>query len=255
MAAVRPYYAPGSLSAAFYDVVTAADARLSGDVEVYAGLAAPGGTVLELGAGSGRVTAALAKRGLAVTGVDLSRSMLDQAQARRGALPAEVAGRIELKLADMTSLDLKRSFDLVACPYFTLAHVPVGAAWRNTFATAARHLAAGGLFAVHLPLLALMRQAGAPDPNAVVLDEPLADGGRLRLRVAARAFKASVGRLEQVIDYEQLGAQNRPVRRSLERLTYYMADPAPFAAAAGLVPDRAPIDVGGVGEIHVFRKA
>ena len=29
----------------------------------------------------------------------------------------------------MTSLNLKRAFDLVICPFFTLAHVPAGADW------------------------------------------------------------------------------------------------------------------------------
>ncbi|MFC3067710.1 class I SAM-dependent methyltransferase [Phenylobacterium soli] len=255
MAGVKAYYAPGALSAAFYDVVTAADARLAGDVEIYAGLAPVAGSVLELGAGSGRIAVALAERGLAVTGVDLSRPMLEQAEKRRAALPAAAAGRLELRLGDMTALDLKRSFDLVICPYFTLAHVPAGAAWRNSFATIARHLAPGGLAAVHLPLLELMRQATRPDPDAVVLDEPLPGGGRLRLRVAARAFKESVGRLEQVIEYEELDAQGRSLRRSPERLTYYMADPTPFAAAAGLTYHRAPAPLGGVGEIHVFRRA
>lgn len=254
MAAVKSYYAPGSLSAAFYDVVTAADARLAGDVEVYGGLAGPGAAVLELGTGSGRVAAALAERGFAVTGVDIARPMLEQAQARRAALAADAAGRIELKLGDMTALDLKRSFDLVVCPYFGLAHLPVGAAWRNTFATAARHLGPGGLAAFHLPLLELMRQAAPPDPEAVVLDEPV-PGGRLRLRVVKRAFRPEVCRLEQVIEYEQLDARGASLRRSPERLAYFMADPAPLAAAAGLVPDRPPVPLGGVGEIHVFRKA
>jgi SAM-dependent methyltransferase len=212
MAAVKPYYAPGSLSAAFYDVVTAADARLAGDVDVYAGLAPAGGAVLELGAGSGRVTAALAERGLSVTGVDLSRPMLAQAERRRGGLPDEVAQRIELRLGDMTELDLKRAFELVVCPYFTLAHVPAGQAWRNSFATAARHLRPGGLAAFHLPRLELMRQAGPPDPTAVVLDEPIPGGGRLRLRVLQRRFREDVGRLEQVIEYEELDAKGASLR-------------------------------------------
>jgi SAM-dependent methyltransferase len=253
MAAVRPYYAPGAMSATFYDVVTAADARLAGDVEVYAALAPAGGAVLELGAGSGRITAALAERGLAVTGVDLSKAMLEQAQARRASLAPEVASRIELRLGDMTALDLKRRFDLVVCPYFTLAHVPVGQAWKNSFATAARHLPPGGLAAFHLPRLALMRQAGPPDPAALVLDEPLAGGGRLRLRVLARTFRDAVHRLEQVIEYEELDAGGASLRRSAERLAYYMADPTPYAAAAGLRPDREPVALGGVGDIWVFR--
>jgi SAM-dependent methyltransferase len=253
MAGVKPYYAQGSLSAAFYDVVTAADARLSGDLEIYAGLAPAGGSVLELGAGSGRVAAGLAARGFAVTGVEIARAMLAQAQARRAALAPEVAARIELRLGDMTALALGRRFDLVACPYFGLAHLPVGAAWKNTFATAARHLAAGGRAAVHLPLRALMRGLGPPDPRAVVLDEPLAGGGRLRLYVRERRFREALGRLDQVIDYEELDAGGAPLRRSSERLTYFMADPRPFAEAAGLALDRDPIPLGGVGEIWVFR--
>jgi SAM-dependent methyltransferase len=255
MTAVKPYYSQGSLSAAFYDVVTAADARLSGDVAIYADLAAPGGSVLELGAGTGRVTAGLAERGFAVAGVDLSKAMLAQAQARRAALPPGIAARITLKLGDMTALDLQQAFDLVVCPYFTLAHVPAGAAWRNTFATAARHLGPGRRAAVHLPLLELMRAAPPADPEALVLDEPLAGGGRLRLRVRERSFRDDLGRLEQVIDYQELDAQGRSLRRSAERLAYFMADPRPFAEAAGLALDRPPIALGGVGEIWVFRKA
>ncbi len=254
MAKVRPYYADGSLSAAFYDVVTAADPTLAGDVELYASLAPAGGAVLELGAGSGRVAQGLAERGLSVTGVDLSPAMLAKAEARRSGLPPETAARIELRRGDMTSLDLKRTFDAVICPFFTLAHAPAGAAWKNTFATAARHLPAGGLAAVHLPKLAIMRGLPAPDPSRAVFDEALADGGRLRLFVKERAFRDPPGRLEQVIDYVVVDAMGRIVQRSLERLTYWMADPEPLAAAAGLLPDRRPQDLGGVGDVWVFRK-
>jgi SAM-dependent methyltransferase len=254
MSAVRPYYAPGSMSAAFYDVVTAADARLAGDVEVYAGLAPAAGSVLELGTGSGRIAAALAARGLAITGVDIARPMLAQAEQRRAGLPPQAAARIEFRLGDMTSLDLKRLFDLAICPYFTLAHAPAGQAWRNTFATAARHLPAGGLAAFHLPRLELMRQAGPPEPAAVVLDESLPTGGRLRLRVLDRRFRPDIGRLAQVIEYEELDPRGASLRRSPERLVYFMADPVPLAASAGLAPDRDPIPLGGVGDIWVFRR-
>jgi len=255
MAGVKPYYAPGSLSAAFYDLVTAADARLAGDIEVYAGLAAPGARVLELGAGSGRVALAMAARGFSVTGVDLARSMLAQAEARRAALPGDVRARLALRLGDMTALDLKAVFDLVLCPYFALAHLPLGAAWKNTFATAARHLPAGGLAAFHLPRLEVMREAPAPDPEAVVFDEPASGGGRLQLRLTARAFRPEIGRLEQVIDYAELDRAGRIVRRSAERLAFYMSDPETAAATAGLVLDRPAIPLSGIGDIWVFRKA
>jgi len=254
MAATRPYYADRGLSAAFYDTVTAADARLAGDLEIYAALAPEGGPILELGAGTGRLAVALAERGFSVTGVEIAPAMLAQAAAKRTELDPEVARRIELKRGDMTALDLRRTFAAVICPYFTLAHVPRGAAWKNTFATAARHLEAGGLAAFHLPLPEAMRQAAPGSPELPVLDRPAPSGGRLRLYVRERAFREDVGRLDQVIEYVELDARGAVLRRSLERLTYYWTDPEPLAAGEGLVPDRAPIPLGGVGEIHVFRK-
>lgn len=254
MARVRSYYADQSLSAAFYGVVTAADTTLAGDIELYAGLAPAGGSVLELGAGSGRIAFALAERGLAVTGVDISAAMLDQARAKLAQAPGAIAARLDFRRGDMTALDLRRSFDLVVCGYFTLAHVPAGAAWRNVFTVMARHLAAGGTAAVHLPLVELMRLPGPADPNAVVFDQPLAGGGRLQLHVRERSFREDIGRLDQVIDYVERNADGAVVRRSPERLTYYVADPAPFAEAAGLALDRPPERLGGVGEVWIFRK-
>jgi len=249
----RPYYGAGGLSAIFYDVVTGADAHLAGDVEIYADLAPAGGAVLELGTGSGRIAFALAERGLAVTGVDLAPAMLARAKARLAEAEPQVQERLEFRLGDMTALDLKRTFDLVLCPYFTLAHVPAGAAWRNTFAVMARHLASGGACAVHLPLAELMEGPGPP-PEAVVLDQPLAGGGRLQLHVLERRFRPDIGRLDQVMDYVERDAGGQVLRRSAERLSYWAADPRPFAMAAGLVPDRPPQRLGGVGDIWVFRK-
>jgi SAM-dependent methyltransferase len=249
----KPYYAEGGLSAAFYDLITAADASLRGDTDVYARLPPPGGEVLELGAGTGRVAADLAGRGLSVTGVEIAPGMLAQAQARLQRLPPEVAARIELRRGDMTSLNLRRTFDLVICPFFTLAHVPAGAAWRNTFATAARHLRAGGRAAFHLPKLEVMRLPG-PGPDLPVMDQPLHDGRRLRLYVRERRFREELGRLEQVIEYVVVESSGAVAARSPERLTYWMADPLPFAAAAGLAPDRPPVELGGVGHIWTFEK-
>jgi SAM-dependent methyltransferase len=255
MAKSAPYYTTGSLSAAHYDVVTGADARLSGDEEVYAGLAAPGARVLELGAGTGRLTAALAQRGFAVTGVDIAPAMLDQAQARIAGLEPEARARVTLRRGDMTALDLKQTFDLVICPYFTLAHVPAGTAWRNTFGVAARHLPGAGLAAFHLPRLDIMRAPGPADPSLPVFSQALDDGGRLLMYLRERTFRDGINRLDQVLEYVVADPAGRPLRRSQERLTFYMTDPEPLAAAAGLALDRPPVELGGVGDIWVFRPA
>ncbi len=253
MAQARPYYADQGLSAVHYDRITAADERLAGDIGIYAGLAPPGGSVLELGAGTGRVTAGLAERGYEVSGVDRAGAMLRQAEERRATLPPDVAARIALKRGDMTALDLKQTFDAVICPYFTLAHVPAGAAWRNTFATAAKHMKPGALAAFHLPLAAVMSGPGPARPDLPVMDQPLEGGGRLQLFVRSRSFNARVGRLDQVIEYVEFTPAGVVARRSPERLTYYVADPIPAAEMAGLRLERPPIPLGGVGEIWVFK--
>jgi SAM-dependent methyltransferase len=253
MTRVRSYSADQSLSAAFYDVVTASDRQLGGDVDFYVGLAAAGDSVLELGAGAGRIACALAERGFSVTGVDLAPAMLARARARLADLPAELAARLEFRQGDMTALDLKRTFDRVICTYFTLAHIPAGAAWRNTFAVMAKHLAPGGTAAAHLPLREAMRLPGPP-PEALAMDQPLPGGGRLQLHVRERRFREDIGRLDQVIEYVERDAAGGVVRSSPERLTYYVADPTPFAAAAGLEPLEPPVRLGDVGEIWTFRK-
>lgn len=251
----KPYYAPGSLSAAWYDLITETDASLRGDADIYAGLAPAGGRMLELGAGTGRLTAALAARGFAVTGVDIAPTMLEQAKARVGALPPDVQARITLTRGDMTALDLKQAFDLVFVPFFTLAHVPAGAAWKNTFKVAARHMADGAFCAVHLPRLDIMRRLGPASPDLPVMDLPTPDGRRLLLFVRERSFREGVNRLDQVLEYALTDTAGRIVQRSPERLTYYMNDPVPLAESAGLVLDCEPIALGEVGDVWVFRKA
>ncbi|MBS0360200.1 MAG: methyltransferase domain-containing protein [Proteobacteria bacterium] len=255
MAPTRPYYAEKGLSAAFYDTVTAADRRLEGDVDVYARLAPQGGSILELGVGTGRLAFALAEKGLHVTGVDIAPAMLAQAQAKLADFPSHIAGRVELKRGDMTAITLGKTFDLVICPYFTLAHVPRGMAWKNTFETAAKHLKPGSLAAFHLPLTEIMQMPGPADLSLPVLDEPTPSGGRLQLFVLEREYREEVGRLDQVIEYVELDARGGVLRRSAERLTYYMTEPDPLAESSGLKRDREPIPLGGVGEIHVFAKA
>ena len=100
-----------------------------------------------------------------------------------------------------------------------------------------------------------MRAPGPSNPDLPVMDQPLDGGLRLQLYIRERNFRESVGRLDQVIEYVERAPDGRVLRRSHERLTYYLTDPEPLAAAAGLVRQQDPVELGGVGEIWVFRKA
>lgn len=250
---VVDYYAEGALSTVFYDLLSAFDPSVQGDLEIYAGLAEGRRSVLELGCGSGRIAQALAERGLAVTGVDLAPAMLDKAKQRRRTAPEAVTRRLRYRRGDMAMLDLGERFDLVIAPYFGLAHLPQ-AAQARAYGVIARHLAPGGLAALHLPVAARMAA-----PPAIPLDQPVisitfdAEGRQLRLYIHHRDFDAAAGRLDQTMAYVVVDAEGRELRRSLERMVYFIADPVAAAAAAGLTLDRPPSGLNEFGDLHVFR--
>lgn len=255
MSSPRPYYAERGLSARYYDLLTSHDVSLEGDVDLYAALAPAGGSVLELGAGTGRVAIALAERGFDVDGIDLAPAMLSQAEAKRAKATDEVARRLSFRRADMTALSLGKVFDAVICPFFGLAHLPAGAAWRNVFAVIARHLKPGGRCAVHLPVRDLMASPGPADPKRPVLHLPTGEDGRtLQLFVRERRFKPEVGRMDQLLDYVVSTPSGAVEARSFERQTFYAGDPVPFAAEAGLEPAGPPRRLGDVGDVFIFER-
>ncbi len=127
-------------NAALYDLQYAA---YRDDVPFYTRLAFDqGGAVLELGAGTGRLTEALLTAGHEVVAVDASAAMLERAEAR-------LAGRAGATLVqgDMRQVRLQRRFDLVIAPFNTLMHAYTLDDQDATMATVAAHLAPGGLFA------------------------------------------------------------------------------------------------------------
>ncbi|MFA7647296.1 MAG: class I SAM-dependent methyltransferase [Phenylobacterium sp.] len=180
--AVRPYYA--DLSAAYYDLVTAHDRSLEGDLDLYASLAEPGSHILEVGTGTGRLAFGLAERGFRVTGVDIAPTLLDQARAKLAKAPKDIAGRLAFVHGDMTALNVDGPFAAAIFPFFTLAHVPKGAALRNIFARLAPRLAPGAPAAFHMPQEESL-SGPPPPPDQPVLLAPV-DGGTLCLFVKER---------------------------------------------------------------------
>jgi len=82
-----------------------------------------GDSVLELGCGTGRVTMALAERGYRVTGLDLSKPMLERAEEKRAKLPAEERALVHLLHGDMTRFELRENFSLVIIPFRPFQHL------------------------------------------------------------------------------------------------------------------------------------
>ena len=103
-----------------------------------------GGPVLDVGAGTGRVTLDLASRGTAVVALDADASLLEALERRAAGLPVETV------VADARSFSLARRFPLVLVPMQTLQLLG-GPAGRTAFLRRALgHLAPGGLLAAAL---------------------------------------------------------------------------------------------------------
>ncbi len=104
-----------------------------------------GGSVLELGCGTGRVGLEIARNGHDVCGIDPSDAMLDCYRRKLAAEPDAVQRRVQLHLGDMRTLQLKRQFALALIPFRPFQHMLTLEDQLAALATARRHLVTGGM--------------------------------------------------------------------------------------------------------------
>jgi len=97
-----------------------------------------GSRVLDLCCGSGHVTKELLARGYAVTGVDLSRALVERA---RQALPTA-----EFLVQDARDLRLEAIYDAAISTFDSLNHILTAEDLQKVFARVRKHLVTGGLF-------------------------------------------------------------------------------------------------------------
>ena len=144
-------------------------ADMTEDIPFYVKLAhEAGGPLVELAVGSGRVAIPVARAtGRAVTGIDSSPGMLEQARARA----AEVGVELDLREGDMRDLTLDEPAALIYCPYRALLHLPTWADRRRVFERVASVLVPGGRFAwnsfVFDPLVAAKHAGGGQEQNGI----------------------------------------------------------------------------------------
>ncbi|GAA1029182.1 class I SAM-dependent methyltransferase [Virgisporangium ochraceum] len=112
-------------------------------VDRLAGLAGAG-PALEFAIGTGRVAVPLAERGVPVSGVELSRPMVDQ-------LRTKVDERtVPVVIGDMASATVPGRFTLVYLVFNTIANLLTQREQVACFRNAARHLGPGGRFVIEL---------------------------------------------------------------------------------------------------------
>jgi SAM-dependent methyltransferase len=105
---------------------------------------AGGGRALEFAVGTGRVAIPLAERGVSVTGIELSRPMIDQLRATVD------EATIPVFVGDMATVRAPGEYTLVYLVYNTISNLLTQAEQVACFRNAARHLGPGGRFVVEL---------------------------------------------------------------------------------------------------------
>jgi SAM-dependent methyltransferase len=156
---------------------------------------AAGGAALEFAIGTGRVAVPLAARRVPVTGIELSRPMIDRLRekADEAAIPV-VAG-------DMATTVAPGEYTLVYLVYNTISNLLTQAEQVACFRNAARHLTPGGRFVVELGVPDLRRLP--PGQQASVFTcEPgyigLDTYDTLRQHVVSHHFRFDDGRQAQL---------------------------------------------------------
>jgi SAM-dependent methyltransferase len=209
-----------SYRADLYDIVTPDSVR--GDVDWYRRKAAEyGGPVLELGAGTGRITLALAEDGFDVHALDVSRSMLDRLREKLALRDAAVRSRLHLHEGDMRSFDLGAQFRLVIVPYRAFLHNLTESDQRACLARVRQHLEPGGTLAFNVfhPSLEFMaRNAGTlAGVWRLAATHDLPDG-RLVVRSDSIAFDTVRRLVDAYHRYDEYTADGVLTRSTLHHL-------------------------------------
>jgi len=180
------------------------------------------GPVLELGCGTGRVAWALAAAGAEVMGLDLSRPMLDRAEAKRADMPVEAAARMHFQHGDMTDFTLDRRCGLVLIPYRAFQALTDPHDQRRCLAAIRRHLAAGGRLIIDLfdPRLDLLTpgRAAPPNPDRGSARD-VVSGRTVTIEVLSREVDVLTQSFQEVWRFTELDDRRRAARQEDERLT------------------------------------
>lgn len=219
------FYGRAGLNVETYDARVAQDiasAGLEGDVDFYVTRARrTGGPVLELGGGTGRVAWALAQAGFEVVLLDLSATMLAEAERKRPASPPEARQRVRMVEADMADFDLGETFGLAICPFRSFQTLLTPDEQRSCLDTTHRHLRPGGLLIVDLfdPRLDLCLPGVTtpPDSHRATVRHP-ATGNEGEVRALSRANDALRQVLEERWQFTERDARGIVVRQEEEML-------------------------------------
>ncbi|MBN1489390.1 MAG: class I SAM-dependent methyltransferase [Phycisphaerae bacterium] len=120
--------------------------------------------VVEIGAGTGRLTVPLARAGISVVAVDSSASMMARLEARLASEPHDVRRRVQTLRADVCELSLGTKHDLILVPFYAFNYLLTPEAQHKALAQLAAHLLPKGrlLIDVFVPYARIERCPSEP---------------------------------------------------------------------------------------------
>ncbi|HEU4890976.1 MAG TPA: class I SAM-dependent methyltransferase [Vicinamibacterales bacterium] len=207
-----------------YDLVTPASFR--GDAEWYRAKAREcGGPVLELGAGTGRITLQIAQNGVVVHALDADGAMRAVLRRKLAALPAHERDRVVVINGDMRTFTSTERFPLVIAPFRAFLHNLTEQDQLACLNQIREHLAPRGRFAFNVfhPSLEIMaHHVGAmAGVWRWVGTFPRADGGFV-VRSDANRYDTTRQLVHSQHRYDEYGPDGTLSRSSLHdlRLAY-----------------------------------
>lgn len=211
-----------------YDITTAAS--VFGDEAWYRARARSlGGPVLELGAGTGRITLGIADDGQQIWALDASRTMLDALEAKVAARSADVQSRVHTVHGDMRQFALEPRFAFIIIPYRAFLHNLTEADQLACLRCVRSHLAPGGMLAFNVfhPSLEFMARSAGSLANVWrhVTTHTLPNAGCLT-RADAISYDTPRRLVHAQHRYDEWDASGVLTRSTLHRLTLTYLYPA-----------------------------
>jgi SAM-dependent methyltransferase len=110
-----------------------------------------GGAALEFGIGTGRIALPLVRRGVSVSGIDLSTAMVRRLAAKPG------GDDVKVTVGDFSTTRVDGSFDIVYLVFNTIMNLTTQPEQVACFRNAAAHLVPGGVFVIEVAIPDLQR--------------------------------------------------------------------------------------------------
>jgi SAM-dependent methyltransferase len=203
-----------------YDLVT--PESLAGDRDWYRHRAREsGGPVLELGAGTGRITLGIAQDGISIHALEADPAMLEALRRKVADQPRDVQARVVVVEGDMRRFQLREQFALIIAPFRALLHNLTDRDQLACMTRVREHLRPGGRFAFnvfHPSLEYMSHHSGAlAGVWRWVGTVPLPDGGCV-VRSEANKYDTVRQRVHSQHRYEEYAADGTLQRTFLHRL-------------------------------------